>query len=129
MGDPRHESASLYARLGGEAAVMAAVERFYEKVLADDLTRPFFARLDMEAQTRKQVAFMTWAFGGPSEYRGRDLRAAHAELVRAQGLGDVHFDAVARHLEATLKDLGVADDLVAEAMSLVGGQRAAVLGR
>jgi hemoglobin len=129
MGDPTGTGASLYDRLGGEAAIMAAVERFYEKVLADDLTAPFFAPLDMAGLTRKQIAFMTWAFGGPAQYRGRDLRSAHADLVRSQGLGDAHFHAMARHLQVTLEELGVADDLVAEAMSLVGAQRAEVLGR
>ena len=50
---------SLYDRLGGEAAIMAAVDRFYQKVLADELTRPFFAGLDMDAQIRKQISFMS----------------------------------------------------------------------
>ena len=120
--------ASLYEKLGGEAAIMAAVDLFYEKVMADELTRPFFRGLDMAAQTRKQVAFMTRAFGGPAEYEGRDLRAAHAGLVK-RGLGDAHFDAVARHLEATLRELGVAEDLVAEALTTVGGTRSEVLNR
>ena len=120
---------SLYDRLGGQPAVMAAVDLFYEKVLADELTRPFFAGLDMEAQTKKQIAFMTRAFGGPSEYAGRDLRTAHALLVRDKGLSDRHFDAVAVHLESTLRDLGVARDLVAEVMTAVGGMRNEVLDR
>jgi hemoglobin len=119
---------SLFERLGGEEAIMAAVDLFYAKVLADDLTRPFFAGLDMQAQTRKQVAFMAWAFGAPAEYKGRDLRAAHAGLV-ARGLTDTHFDAVAGHLQATLKELGVADDLVGEALAIVGSVRKEVLNR
>jgi hemoglobin len=121
-------SSSLYDRIGGQAAVMAAVDLFYEKIMEDELTRPFFAGLDMKAQTTKQVAFMTWAFGGPTEYKGRDLRSAHAGLVK-RGLGDQHFDAVAKHLEATLRELGVADELVTEALGIVGGQRDAVLNR
>lgn len=120
---------SLYERIGGQAAVTAAVDLFYQKVMEDELTRPYFATLDMPAQIRKQVAFMTWAFGGPQEYRGRDLRTAHAKLVQEKGLSDVHFDAVARHLDATLRELGVPDDLVAEAMAAVGSLRAEVLSR
>jgi hemoglobin len=119
---------SLYDRIGGEAAIMAAVPLFYAKVLADDVTRPFFEGLDVEAQTQKQIAFMSWAFGGPAEYRGKDLKTAHAGLVQ-RGLGDKHFDAVARHLASTLSDLGVAPDLIGEALAIVGGQRAAVLGK
>jgi hemoglobin len=120
---------SLYERLGGQAAVMAAVDLFYQKVLADDLTRPFFESLDMAAQTKKQIAFMTWAFGGPSEYRGRDLTTAHASLVKNKGLGDQHFDAVAKHLDATLRELGVSQDLIQEALGIVGSTRDKVLGR
>ena len=33
---------SLYERIGGEAAIVAAVELFYEKVMADPRTRSFF---------------------------------------------------------------------------------------
>lgn len=121
-------SEPLYERIGGEAAVMAAVDLFYQKIMSDELTRPFFAGLDIEAQVKKQVSFMTWAFGGPSDYKGRDLRTAHAGLVK-KGLSDVHFDAVAGHLVATLNDLGVAPELIQEAISIVGSQRDAVLNR
>jgi hemoglobin len=119
----------LYERLGGEAAIMAAVDLFYSKVLADDLTRPFFEGLDMAAQTRKQVAFMTWAFGGPEVYKGRDLRTAHKRLVKEQGLTDKHFEAVARHLKATLEELKISADLIEEVLTVVGGTRAEVLDR
>jgi hemoglobin len=121
-------TSSLYERLGGEAALVAAVDLFYEKVLADEITRPFFVGLDMAAQTKKQLAFMTWAFGGPAEYRGRELRTAHAGL-RSRGLSDLHFDAVVGHLEATLRELGVGDVLIAEVLALVGGTRNDVLNR
>ena len=82
----------------------------------------------MDAQTKKLVAFMAWAFGGPAEYKGRPLREAHAKLVH-RGLDDRHFDAVARHLDATLRELGVAEPLVAEVLGIVGGTRDEVLGR
>jgi hemoglobin len=121
-------SEPLYDRIGGEAAVMAAVDLFYQKVMSDELTRPFFVGLDMEAQVKKQVSFMTWAFGGPPEYRGRDLRTAHAGLVK-RGLGDAHFDAVAGHLAATLQELGVAPALIQEVIGIVGAQRDVVLNR
>jgi hemoglobin len=122
-------STSLYDRIGGEAAIMAAVDLFYRKVLDDELTRPFFSGLDMMAQTKKQIAFMAWAFGGPSQYKGRDLREAHADLVRQKGLSDAHFDAVARHLDATLTELGIARPLIDEALGIVASTRTEVLGR
>jgi hemoglobin len=119
---------SLYERLGGEAAIMAAVDVFYKKVLADELTRPFFAGLDVNTQVKKQIAFMAWAFGGPTEFKGRDLRSAHADLV-VRGLSDVHFDAVVVHLRSTLEELGIAQPLIAEALQVVGGVKAEVLNR
>lgn len=104
---------------------MAAVDLFYERVLADALTRPFFERLNMEQQIKKQVAFMSRAFGGPTSHKERDLRAAHARL----GLTDAHFDAVARHLHATLVELGVGQREIDEVMAIVDGTRPEILGR
>ena len=98
------------------------------KILADELTRPFFADLDMEAQSRKQVAFMAWAFGGPTEFKGRSLRAAHSHLLRL-GLSDAHFDAVAGHLQSTLRELGVEESLINESLAIVASTRGQVLGR
>lgn len=118
---------SLYERVGGEAAIMAAAEIFYRKVLDDPLTRPFFEGLDMAAQTRKQVAFLAWAFGGPQEYKGRDLRTAHAALV-SRGLSHVHFEAVAAHLRSTLEELGVPGELIDEVLAIVSRTRPQVLG-
>jgi len=38
---------SLYERIGGEAAIDAAVELFYQKVLSDDRIKHFFSDVDM----------------------------------------------------------------------------------
>jgi len=118
--------ATLYERLGGEAAIMAAVDLFYKKVLADEVTSPFFADLDIDTQIKKQIAFMAWAFGGPQEFKGRDLRSAHAGLV-ARGLGELHFAHIVRHLKETLEELGVAPRLIEEALQIVGSVKGQVL--
>ena len=59
---------SLYESIGGEAAVNAAVDLFYRKVLSDDRISSFFEGVDMETQAAKQKAFLTLTFGGPSAY-------------------------------------------------------------
>ena len=97
-------------------------------LLADEVTRPFFAPLDLALQARKQVAFMARAFGGPDEYRGRGLRASHAALVAQHGLWDVHFDHVIAHLADTLREMGIAAELVEEARAKLAGLRDEVLG-
>lgn len=119
---------SLFERLGGEAAVLAAVDRFYAKVLADELVAPFFRDLNLEAQVRKQVAFMTSAFGGPDAFRGRDMREAHAKLVVERGLTHTHFDRILALLEQTLVELSIPAPLTFEVITLVGGLRSQVLG-
>lgn len=119
---------SLYERLGGEAAVEAAVGKFYDKVMGDAKLAPYFDGLDMNGLIKKQIGFMTMAFGGPNDYTGRDLRTSHARLLK-RGLGDAEFDAVAGHLKATLEELGVGAALVTEVLTLVGSTRNDVLSR
>ncbi len=119
---------SLFERIGGDAAVTAAVDVFYRKVLADDRINKFFETVDMERQAAKQKAFLTMALGGPHNYSGKDMRAAHAPLV-AKGLNDSHFDAVMEHLGTTLTELGVPGDLIGEAAAIAESTRKDVLGR
>lgn len=119
---------TLFDRLGGRDAINAAVDIFYEKVLADPSINRFFENVDMAKQRAKQKAFLAYAFGGPTSYTGKDLSAAHAPLV-ADGLNDSHFDAVAGHLQATLEELGVPQELIGEVMAIAGSTRDAVLGR
>ncbi len=119
---------SLYEKLGGEAAVNAAVEIFYKKVLEDHRINRFFENVDMARQIAKQKAFLTLAFGGPSDYDGKDMRAAHAKLVKL-GLDDSHFDAVMEHLGATLVELNVPEELISEAAAIAESTRVDVLGR
>lgn len=51
--------ASLFERLGGEAAVNGAVDTFYRKMLADDRVARFFDNTDMDKQIAKQKSFLT----------------------------------------------------------------------
>ncbi|MDH5230718.1 MAG: group 1 truncated hemoglobin [Gammaproteobacteria bacterium] len=121
-------SETLYEKLGGDAAVNAAVDIFYRKVLADDRINSFFEGIDMDKQAAKQKAFLTMAFGGPHNYTGKDMRDGHAHLVK-KGLNDTHFDAVMENLGATLKELNVPDDLIAQAAAIAESTRNDVLGR
>lgn len=121
MGD----ESSLYKQIGGDAAVEAAVDLFYRKVLGDERISRFFDTVDMEAQRAKQKAFLTVAFGGPNKYTGRDMRAAHAHLE----LNEAHFDAVMEHLGATLKELKVPEPLISQAAAIAGSVKDEVLNR
>jgi hemoglobin len=119
---------ALFDELGGAGAVDAAVDIFYRKVLKDERIRHFFTGVDMGKQSAKQKAFLTMAFGGPSNYTGLDMRKGHAHLV-ARGLNDSHFDAVVENLGATLKELKVPDALIAQVAAIAETTRNDVLGR
>ncbi len=116
---------SLYERLGGEAAVDAAVDKFYDKVLADERINGFFENLDMVAQANKQKAFLTMVFGGPNDYSGKDMRAGHAHL----GLNEEHFDAVVENLASTLTELGVGNADIQEVAGIAMSVKDDVLNR
>ena len=117
---------SLFDRLGGAPAVQAATEVFYRKVLADPVLASYFDDVDMDRQIAKQAAFLTMALGGPNNYSGRDLRAAHAGLA---GLSDEHVDRVIMHLAETLRELGVGNSDIAEAGAVAASVRDDVLNR
>jgi hemoglobin len=114
---------TLYEQLGGKDALEAAVDLFYEKVLADDRIKHFFDGVDMGKQRGKQKIFLAYAFGGPVSYSGKDMRDAHKHL----DLTEEHFAAVAGNLQATLQEMGVAEDLVEAVMAIAASTHDDVL--
>ena len=116
---------SIYERIGGDAAVDAAVDIFYRKVLRDPRISHFFDTVDMDRQRAKQKSFLTVALGGPSNYSGKDMRTAHAHMK----LTEEHFDAVMENLGNTLRELQVPDELIAAAAAVALSTKADVLNR
>jgi hemoglobin len=96
-------SQSIYEEIGGEPAVSAAVDLFYERVWADrDLSR-YFDGTDREKLKGHQRAFISTALGGPAADQGRPLSEAHAGL----GITDHAFDQVVAHLAGALTEFDV----------------------
>ena len=93
----------MYDSIGGAPAVHAAVDEFYERVLADPRLAPFFTNADLQHLKAHQRAFIAAAIGGSEVYQGRDMAAAHAGL----GITGADFDAAVAHLAGTLAGLGV----------------------
>ena len=119
---------NLFERIGGDAAVDAAVDIFYRKVLSDERINDFFDDVDMDSQISKQKAFLTMAFGGPNNYTGKDMREGHSQLV-ARGMNEGHFDAVVENLANTLSELGVGSDDIGEVAGIADSVRDDVLNR
>ncbi|MCW5212409.1 cytochrome C [Desulfobulbus sp. TB] len=126
--DLDEKKATLFEKLGGQKAIDAAVSLMYNKVMADSRINGFFQGINMQRQIMMQRAFLTYAFGGSEKYRGKNLRTAHTHLV-AKGLNDSHFDAVLEHLSATLKEMGVKDELIQQVIDVTNTVRKDVLNK
>lgn len=115
---------TLYDRLGGRESIAAVVEAFYDRVLADDLVNDYFSDTDMQRQIAHQTQFISSVAGGSVEYTGEDMRAAH------EGMGITHeeFDAIATHLNTTLKEFDVPEEDREAVMAEIGGYEDAIVG-
>ncbi len=106
---------SLYDRLGGEPAVAALLDGLYARALADSLLQPFLKNVDVARLQAHQYAFISQALGGPHQYSGPSLAAAHSQLQ----IANRHFDAFVEHLRGALSDLGAPNELTREILSRV----------
>ena len=114
---------SIYEAIGGRAALTAAVDNFYGRLLADPELGPLFPDGVGPRHRAYVVTVLGEALGGPERYRGPDLTAAH----RGLGISGAHFDRAAAHLAGTLDELGVPRDLADRIVGIVAGLRPAVV--
>ncbi len=121
----QERAASLYQQIGGAAALNAAVDLFYVKVLADERVNHFFEDINMETQHRKQNAFLAAALGAPVPCSGKDMRAAHVNL----DIREADFNAIAENLQATLTELKLDEKLINQVMAIVASTKDDVLNR
>lgn len=116
---------SLYHQVGGKAAINAAVDLFYTKVLADESVNHFFEDVNMKRQHNKQKEFLSAALGGPEPWTGKDMRKAHKSI----DLTEKDFGAIAGHLQATLEELKVEEELLGKIMAVVASTKDEVLNK
>lgn len=114
---------SIYQAIGGRAAVTAAVEGFFGRMLADPELSGFFPGGVGPRHRAYLVTVLGEALGGPERYRGPDLAKAHGGL----SITDADFDRTAGHLAATLGSLGVPGHLAGQIIGIVAGLRPAVV--
>ncbi|MEO8263001.1 MAG: group 1 truncated hemoglobin [Pseudolysinimonas sp.] len=105
-------------------AIRDAVDLFYELVIADPALVGMFDGADMSRLKAHQRAFLLQALGGPSLYTGRDMQTAHQGL----GITDDQFARTLAHLVASLREVGVAQDVVQRATVDVQGLRPLIVG-
>lgn len=116
--------ATLYEQIGGEGAVDATVEAFYDLVMKDELLLPFFKNTNMTRQRGMQKQFLNHVLGG-KPYNGLNMRKAHARLH----LTDEHFNRVAKLLGDAMASLGVPKEKIDSILAIAETTRNDVLGR
>ena len=100
---PTNETAALFARLGGDPAVKAAMRAMFDRIFADPKLAPVFERVNKPRHVASTTRFVAAATGGPEPWTGRNIDDAHRNL----GITDEQFDRVAGHLAVALHELSV----------------------
>jgi hemoglobin len=114
---------SIYERLGEQRGIRAAVDDFYERVLADPELASYFDGIDMTMLRAHQTKLLVQVTGGPVEYDGRELAVAHDGL----GVTPQAFDRVVGHLVDTLTDLDVQERDIAAVGQALAAHRATIV--
>ena len=119
---------TLFEKLGGKNAVELAAIKLYYHISEDERINHFFKDIDFKKQSTKMTAFLTYIFGGPSLYTGRNMRKSHKNVV-AKGLNDEHVDAMLDNVRTTLNEMGIAPDLQKQVLAKLEKHRDDVLCR
>jgi len=113
---------SIYMQLGAPA-IADVVVTFYKMMMGDPSLAPYFEDHDVEEIMGHQHQFLCVATGGPLDYLGRSIRAAHAHLR----IANEHFDRTVEHLQAALAGAGVPGEMTATILAKVEAFRAHVV--
>jgi hemoglobin len=114
--------ASIYMQLGAPA-IADVIVTFYKMMMGDPSMAPYFADYDVDEIMSHQHAFLCVATGGPVDYIGRSIRAAHAQLA----ISNDAFDRMTEHLSASLAGAGVPSDMHGSIMAKVEAFRSHVV--
>jgi hemoglobin len=106
---------SIYEAIGGEPALVAVVDDFYDRVVGDPQLNSFFAGVNMPKLKGRQVGFFAAALGGPDVYDGPSMRDAHI----GRGITQADFDKIAYHLTDALAAAGVPAETIGQIAAAV----------
>ena len=107
----------LYDRLGGKDAIHAVVEDFVGTAVADERIKVYFQNADavhLKAALEEQICFAT---GGPCEYKGKDMKTAHAGM----NIKEADFNALVEDLKKSLDKFKVAEKEQGELLGALAG--------
>ena len=97
---------SLFEKYGGFATISKLVSELYDELIENEITAPYFDRADLKSLMDHQVKFLSQALGGPEQYTGRAMTAAHTGLK----ISSPAFDEVAKTVQMVLEDNQVEEE-------------------
>jgi hemoglobin len=117
---------SLYQRIGGEPAVHATVNIFYDKFMQNSEVAFFFNDVPMAHQAKIMQKFISMILKSDRNYNHLALRKAHAPLVK-KGLNDQHMDIFINTMRETLEQLDIPFEFIEEFIEIAESYRNDVL--
>jgi hemoglobin len=117
------DDSSLYNRLGGRQAIIVVVDDFVNNVAADERVNRYFADTDLTGFKMLLTEQICEVSGGPCDYSGRSMRAAHAGME----ISDQDFTALVEDLQKTLNKLDVPAREQSDLLTLLGGMKSDIV--
>lgn len=117
-------SENLVDQIGGPEKTLQLVNALYQRVFEDETLSPFFANTNKERLVRMQYEFVVTALGGPTQYSGSELRAAHA----GRGIEASHFSGFVNHFLIVMAEAGVESDVIDKVRAELALYRDKIIG-
>ena len=95
---------ALYRQLGGQPGLVALMEDFMPRLLADARMNPFFKDVDQKHLKAQLVAQFCEVSGGPCKLVGPDMKKAHAGIDVTKS----NFNALVEVLQRSMDAQGIA---------------------
>lgn len=98
------QDASLYQDLGQRPGLERLMNDFVERVRVDARLKPFFEKTDLPHLKTQLVLQVCAASGGPCQYKGPDMKTAHANMDVTRR----DFNALVEVLQDSMSAQGIA---------------------
>ena len=105
----------LYKAFGEKAGLVALMDDFMVRLLADERTGPHFAPANQQRIKEQLVEQLCALGGGPCEYKGADMKSSHANLEIKKS----DFHALVEVLQNSMDAKGIAPRKQNEMLALL----------
>lgn len=119
------KDSSLFARIGGDQTFDKLLSHFTEKLSKNGTLLFYFKKMKPEAFLSHQRQILSVILGKELKYSLKDLRLHHISLE----IREADFDFLTKELSLSLKELGIRDELIEEALGHIEKQRRFIIAQ